>query len=289
MRHAVRAAAVAASLTLALVPSTRMKAQVTGPSFEVASVKRSDPTPPGQRRVSRLPLPQPGGRWIAQNMVFRIILQAAYPEYAHHTRIVRGPSWIDSELFDIDARASGEPSYGQIRLMVRRLLAERFNLKVHTETRPVDVYALVRLRADGRLGPGLRPPVRCRAGDGEHGASTDRASQPGELPSCGIRTVRDNGILRTLAADVPFAALLPGLGAALFDRPLIDRTGLTERFSIQLEVDATPSLQTGAQPGTSGGTQLFTAVREQLGLAVEARREPLEVLVIDDVQMPSAN
>jgi uncharacterized protein (TIGR03435 family) len=202
---------------------------------------------------------------------------------------VGGPSWIDSELFDIDARATGEPSYDQIRLMVRRLLAERFNLKVHQETRPVDVYALVRLRPDGRLGPGLRPPVRCRSGDGEHGVSADRASQPGELPPCGIRTVTESGLLRMLAADVPFSALLPSLRAALFDRPVIDRTGLTERFSIQLEVDATPGLQTGAPPVTSVGTQLFTAIREQLGLAVEPRQEPMDVLVIDNVQMPSPN
>jgi uncharacterized protein (TIGR03435 family) len=70
---------------------------------------------------------------------------------------------------------------------------------------------------------------------------------------------------------------------------VIDLTQLTERFSIELEVDATPGPQAGAQPAAGAGTQLFTAVREQLGLAVEARREPLEVLVIDDVRMPSAN
>lgn len=287
MTQGVCTLALAALLTLALLPSTRMEAQVTGPSFDVASVKRSSPTPVGQRMSVRLPLPQPGGRWTAQNVVFRMILQAAYPEYSFK-RIVGGPSWIDSELFDIDARAIGEPSSDQIVLMVRRLLAERFNLKVHTETRPVDAYVLVRLRDDGRLGPGLRPPVPCRRGDGTTGMFADRAPQPGEFPPCGVWTTTDKGIRGYRAGDVPLAGLLALLRAALFDRPLIDRTELTERFSIQLEVDAT-SPQTGAQPAGGSGTQLFTAVREQLGLALEARREPLEVLVIDNVQMPSAN
>ena len=169
--------------------------------------------------------------------------------------------------------------------MVRTLLAERFNLKVHTETRPVDAYVLVRHRADGRLGPGLRPPVPCRRGDGTTGVFADRAPQQGELPPCGVWAATENGIRRTRAGDIPLAGLLPLLQAALFDRPLIDRTELTQRFSIQLEVDATPTLQAGP----SAGTQIFTAVREQLGLLVEPRREPLEVLVIDNVQMPSAN
>ena len=221
-------------------------------------------------------------------MVFRIILQAAYPEYSHHTRIVGGPSWIDSELFDIDARASGEPSYDQIRLMVRRLLAERFNLKVHTETRPVEVYALVRLRPDGRLGPGLRPPVPCGPGDAEHGLSADRAPQPGGLPPCGVRATSDKGIRSYRAGGAPLSGLLPLLQARLFDRPLIDATDLTETFSIQLEIDESAGALTAVQPAVSG-TQLFTALREQLGLAVEARRERLEVLVIDNVEMPSAN
>jgi uncharacterized protein (TIGR03435 family) len=287
MRQLARTLAAGAALSLALVATSHTQAQVTSPSFEVASVKRSNPAPVGQRTTTRLPLPMPGGRWMAQNVSLRLILQAAYPAFSHHTRII-GPSWIDSERFDIDARTNAEPSSDQLLLMVRTLLAQRFSLKVHTETRPVAAYVLVRLRPDGRLGPGLRPPVPCRAGDGTTGFFADRVPRPGELPPCGVWTVTENGIRRTQAGDVPLRGLLPLLGAALFDRPLIDRTELTERFSIQLEVDVTPAPQAGVQPASTG-TQLFTAVREQLGLAVEARREPLEVLVIDNVQLPSAN
>lgn len=164
MSQVARTLAILVISIVAFGTSPYIAAQVPGPSFEVASVKRSDPTPPGQSMRIRLPMAQPGGRWFAQNVVFRQILQAAYPEFTHHTRIVGGPSWINSQKFDIDARADGEPAREQLLLMVHNLLAERFNLKVHTEIRPVDVYALVRVRADGRVGPGLSPPVACQHG-----------------------------------------------------------------------------------------------------------------------------
>jgi uncharacterized protein (TIGR03435 family) len=289
MSQAARTLAILVVSIVAFVPSPYTAAQVAGPSFEVASVKRSDPSTPGQSMPMRLPMALPGGRWFAQNVYFRMILQAAYPDYTHHTRIVGGPSWIGSQRFDIDARAYGDPAREQLLLMVRNLLAERFSLEMHTEVRPVDVYALVRVRADGRVGPGLQPPVPCQPGTAEHGGGPAHRPKPGELPPCGIWTVSDNGIRTTLAGDAPLSKLLVGLQAALFDRPLLDRTGLEGTFSIRLEVGESASLQAGAQAPVSPATQLFTALREQLWLAVEPRREPMEVLVIDNVETPSEN
>src|SRR5687768_4345365 len=121
--------------------------------FEVASIKQSAPPGSGPFRLEAGPMP--GGRWVAQNASFMLILRTAYPGYSQ-PQIVGGPDWLTTARFDITAIAGGDPPAEQMTAMLRQLLADRFALKVHVEPREVDVYALVLARSDGRPGPGLR-------------------------------------------------------------------------------------------------------------------------------------
>ena len=128
------------------------------PQFEVASIK---PNKSGDMRV--MMSVQPGGRFTATNVTLRMMIRNAYQ--LQEFQITGGPSWIADERFDIVAKAetgdgigdpfraepNGQPSRGQ--LMIRALLADRFKLVAHNETRELPIYALVKARNDGKLGP----------------------------------------------------------------------------------------------------------------------------------------
>lgn len=256
----------------------------TLPSFEVASVRQIQP---GGRLVIPSASVRPGGRWVVQMAPLALILKAIYPEYALPGRIVGGPPWIDSERFDIEARAEGNPPRDSILLMARRLLADRFSLKVHVEPRQVDVYALVRARRDGRLGPGLREAVPCEASDGTHGAFAPSVPKTGERPPCGFRFVAENGLRRLSAAGAPLSSLIPQI-QMMVDRTVVDRTGITGTFAIEFEVADTRLSAAPDAFATGVGPSIFTAVT-QLGLRLESRKEMLDVLVIDRIEMPTPN
>jgi uncharacterized protein (TIGR03435 family) len=98
-----------------------------------------------------LSAPQPGGRYVALGVTLRRLAGDAYG-----LDVLGGPAWVDSERFDVNAKAEGEPAPAQIRAMLRPLLADRFNLAVHTETREMPVYTLAVVRSDRRPGEKLR-------------------------------------------------------------------------------------------------------------------------------------
>src|SRR5262249_40215139 len=118
--------------------------------FDVASVK---PNLSGDLRVTMQAMP--GGRFIATNAPLRTLIREAYA--LQGSQLSGGPGWLDSDRFDIVAKSERNPTPLQIRIMLRALLAERFKLSVHTDSRELPLYALVLARADGKLGPHLRP------------------------------------------------------------------------------------------------------------------------------------
>jgi uncharacterized protein (TIGR03435 family) len=160
--------------------------------------------------------------------------------------------------------------------MVRTLLADRFKLAVHHETRELPIYALLLARNDGRLGPKLQPST-CVAGRRPPG---DATAQP-----CGFRP--GPGIF--VSGGVPIAMLATFVSSAV-RRSVVDRTGLDGNFDIDLHwlPDNSPL---GPQPDTPppdpGGPSIFTALQEQLGLKLESTRGPVDVLVIDHVEQPT--
>ena len=227
-----------------------------------------------------------------------MLVRSAFPDFRLPGQIVGGPAWINTDRFDINAKAEGNPPADGLNAMLRQLLADRFALKVHTEQREVDVYTLVLARADGRLGPGLRKPaVDCQAR--EDARKRDAAAgvppsqsvppgppKPGERPECGMMSSSMNGVLRLATGGTPISAI-GTIVQTTVGRPVLDRTGLTGRFDIDLQFAGTGPLVNADTPDAPAS--VFTAVQEQLGLKLEPRKERMEVLVIDSVERPTEN
>jgi uncharacterized protein (TIGR03435 family) len=252
------------------------------PAFDVASVRENRSG--GDQGML---LPQ-GSQLNAQNYRLRLLIQFAYR--VQPFELVGGPDWIDSARFDITAKATFEPKPapvgappGDMEQMVQALLAERFNLQVHRETREMPIYALVLARRDGQLGSRLRREAEVCAAVR---SATARGEKPPELPAradgrppCGMMGAGG----RFFAGGVTLAMLASALSPQVA-RVVVDRTGLSGFFEADIEF-ATDALTNAAAERPS----LFTALEEQLGLRLEPARGPVEVLVIDRVERLTEN
>jgi uncharacterized protein (TIGR03435 family) len=292
------AAFAAAFVSLAVPAAIPLHAQAQPseplPRFEVASVKPST-GPTGERG-------QPGGRYTATRTLKFFIADAFFfGTPLQMSRVIGGPDWIDSALYEINGQAStpwlrspdGPPR--ELFLMIRSLLQERFKLKTHIETRELPVYELVLARADGSPGPELRQPaIDCEA---LIRAGTQPPRQPNGPPPCGAM----RGPARIIAGSIPMAQLANMLTFVLADangpagqedaRLVIDNTGLSGRFAFTLAwtperiPEAAPP--PGIPPIDPNGPPLVTALQEQLGLRLQSARRVMEVVVIDSVEQPT--
>jgi uncharacterized protein (TIGR03435 family) len=277
---------LAAGLAMVMLAGPPSFAQEPGPvlaptlSFEVASVKVN-------ATQTRTPMRWlPGGRFV-MGLPIQSVLTIGYgvPMY----RVAGAPDWVGTTFFDIDARADRQPTVDERRAYYRGLLEERFRLKAHVEQREMDVYALVLSRADGRLGPGLRrSTMDCDAVIAENRRRAE-AGDPPQPPAPGQRPVCGSaGGGSSLVAGAAELTALVGMIAAGLDRPVLDRTGLTGRFDIDFR--SAPMRVTAAPPPAIAELpSVFTAVQEQLGLRLETARAAVPVLVIDHIEMPTAN
>jgi uncharacterized protein (TIGR03435 family) len=272
------------------------------PTFEAASVKRNKDGGPFSLFF------QPGGRFRALNVTAKMLIGAAYgtPQPLPDFQIAGGPKWLDTERFDIVAKAAGDPQPGPsgpppaMFEMLRSLLANRFHLKVHNELKDSPVFALIVARPDGKLGPQFRqtdvdcsPAAAMRAAR-ERGGGPPAPPPPGERPKCGARLFPGN----LSAGAQTLTQIVNGL-ARLGDvnRQVIDRTGLTGAYDADLVwTPGTASLPQGGDrpPGAPplppidpNGPSLFTAIQEQWGLKLEATKAPVNTLVIDALDEPS--
>ena len=260
------------------------------------------------------------GRFTANNVTLRMLIRNAYQ--LQDFQISGGPGWLNSDRYDIVAKidasvqeemnaargAGPGPIPGQgpnpLQLMIRSLLAERFKLVVHTETKDSPIYALVMARSDGRLGPDLKKSdTDCAAlmaaargrGPGR-GMPPPGPPQPGERVPCGIRIGPGNMAVggATLAQFANSLGMFAG-------RVVLDRTGLMGNYDFNLTW--TPDQMPQRAPGTPAdqpirfngididpnGPSIFTAVQEQLGLKLDSQRGPVEMLVIDRAEKPVEN
>jgi uncharacterized protein (TIGR03435 family) len=263
-------------------PTVRDAAQQ---AFEVMSVKPNKSGDPGGSFGGR-----PGGQLAVRNNTLRNIIRNTYG--LQDFQIVGGPDWMNSDRFDIAAKAAGDAAPAQMMLMMRTLLADRFGLALHTETREIPIYALVMARSDGKPGPQLRPAaVDCAAlaAATRAGAPPPLApTSPGQRPVCGMRTVPG----RMAAGGYRLADVARNL-SNFAGRMVVDQTGLTGRFDLELAWTPDQSLQgplpAGAPPIDPNGPSIFTAVQEQLGLKLDSQKGPVEVLVIDHAEYPTAD
>jgi bla regulator protein blaR1 len=221
------------------------------PQFEVASVK---PTATKDGSLT-FDFP-PGGRFTARNLTVQMLLRIAYELQDY--QISGGPAWITSAGFDIQASSgTGELPREQVRKMVQALLADRFHLALHRETRQLPIYTLV----VGKTRPKLQA--------GDSSAPSSYSVKMGQLST---RKMSMATLANILASDVK--------------RPVSDETGLKGEFAFTL------LWTTGlgeSDVGQSSRPSLFTAVEEQLGLKLESGKGPVEVFVIDRVEKPSEN
>jgi len=236
------------------------------PRYEVASIK-----PNANADVSFAFRIQPDGTVAATGITLKRLMMTAYNVQGF--RIVGGPEWVASRRWDVQARHDGVVSPDQIRPMLRGLLEERFRLRSHSEKRRMPVYKLVVDRGGAKLPAGK-------------GNETEPAVR-----------VAPGSIQLTKATSATFASQL----SYALARPVIDETSLSGQFDFVLEWTPEPGedggpTTAGLPPGTEeqpastrDGPSIFTAIREQLGLRLESGRGPVERIVIDDVQMPTAN
>jgi uncharacterized protein (TIGR03435 family) len=206
------------------------------------------------------------------------------------------PEWVRSEHFDIKARFEGHSSKDQVRQMMQALLADRFKLEVHHEIRQVPVFALVPVKV-GVTGPNLRPHPATDSCSNEAVADTDKGQShpittPGELPKmCGIIAHLPPSVPgRTSfgARDVNLGLLADSLptqtGMLTLPRPVIDQTGLPGTFDFKVEW-----LQEFESRPEADGPTFRKALRDQLGLRLEPQKGPIDLVVIDHLEQPSAN
>ncbi|HET9191350.1 MAG TPA: TIGR03435 family protein [Vicinamibacterales bacterium] len=246
------------------------------PTFEVASIK------PNKSAESRNGADAaPSGRVTVTNMTLYNLVRNAFELQPHE--LVSGermPPWVESERWDIVAQGPPlkDPSSQQLlRQMLRNLLVDRFKLNSRRETREVPVYALVHARSDRQLGPQIRPStLDCAA---QIAAARAPGTARGSIQQCGRRV--GPGYMAT------FGMSLKDFGAALSTsagRFVIDATGLTDRFDLELKWNPEPGTTDAGAP--ADGASLFTALQEQLGLRLEARRAPVNVFVLETAERP---
>jgi uncharacterized protein (TIGR03435 family) len=247
--------------------------------FEVASIK---PNNSGSNNMGAMA--QPGGRFGAQNVPLRFLISTAY-SVKDFQIAAEGSSWINTDRYDITAKAPEGIANGfePMRPMLQSLLADRFKLVLHRETKELPTYDLV--AAKGGLKVSIPKDSSCVTPDPKNPRPRE------QMPFCDrIRTGR--GLIEAYGITMPrlLAALSDVLG-----RVVVDKTGFSGIFDGRLEfspdeaiTDATAGSRAGQPAPTAdlGIPSIFTALQEQLGLKVESTKGPVEVLVVDHVEKP---
>jgi uncharacterized protein (TIGR03435 family) len=261
------------------------------PQFEVATIKIN--TSGGTR--TQFDLVPGSGRVAVINMQLRGVIQSAYRVPAD--QLLNVPEWVNRTRVDIIAKADPAASVQQLQTMLQPLLVERLQLRFHRETRERDIYALVLAREDGALGPNLKRSATDCAVLGAAPRNALPAPAPGEAPACGLIPSGPGRIVARGFGIGPLVAIL-NIGSKALGRQIIDRTGLTGGFDIDLTYTpdalsaAALANRQGPPPPLAGevdphGPTLFQALQDQLGLKVEPRKLALEMMVIDGIEPPA--
>jgi len=247
-------------------PAARPKpmAADANPSVEVATIKPSNPDVPGTAFTVR------GRSFVTVGTTLSNLVTFAYG--LHARQIVGAPDWVEHDKYDVTAQPDGEgqPNDRQWRSMLQTLLADRFKLTFHRDKRELSIYALLVDKGGSKL--------------------TKNDTDPTGLPGLFFRAL---GVLPARNATMAdFAGLLQ---TAVLDRPVVDQTGLGGRFDFTLTwtPDETQfgglGIKVPPPPDNATAPGLFTAVQEQLGLRLDSTKAPVDVLVLDRVEKPTAN
>ena len=249
---------------LSAQPSTQ---DAKNPKYELATVK---PTPPGVRGGQSRP--EPGGlRYRGTNLPLRYYIASAYQ--IKPDQLTDEPGWVDTEGFDIEAQAAKPSNLEEHHLMMRSLLAERFHLQIHFATKEMPVYVLT-VDNNG---------AKMKLHDSEN-SGDPWIEQSADAPLH----------MKWKATSSPMQLLAYRLGMVM-DRPVIDQTGLKGDYDFLLTYTMEPppgfpaDAKVNGQPIDLSGPTIFQALPQQLGLRLEARKGPVQILEVEHVEEPSGN
>jgi uncharacterized protein (TIGR03435 family) len=230
------------------------------------------------------------GRFAVECVSLREYIRGAYGSYGfgrnpnvRPPKVLGGPDWMDTDRYDIVATATPETGLDEMYgPMMRALLEDRFGLKIHRETRELPVYALTAARGGAKLTPSK--PGSCVAID----VKSVLKAPPGSN-FCGRFEMKRGSVLIADAKGMTVAEFAARVFRGTLDRPVIDRTGIAGLFDIHLEFNGLENSAGLSGDADNAAPSVFTAVQEQLGLKLSPEKGPVEVLVIDHVEKPSAN
>jgi len=298
------------------------------PSFEVATIKPAAPPatsmgPGGMKIAMRMgarggPGTSDPGQITYSNMPMKSLIVTAYGVKTYQ---VSGPSWMDTERFDIVAKVPPGATKDDVKLMLQNLLAERFKLTLHREKKDLPMYALV----VGKNGPKMKesppddPDAKVASGLKDQGSSDADAQKAKQALESAMRTVVRDGAMPPLPPGMGQGTrmmMMPGrmsmtvtkqtmaqfadsLGNQM-DRPVVDQTGLTKSYDFTLEYApesggrAPMGMPLPPPPSGDGGLpheadsqaapSLFTALQEQMGLKLEQKKGPVDLLAVDHLE-----
>ena len=242
------------------------------PSFEVATIKPSKPDARFSLVVDR------SGNLHTTNTSVSDLIKFAFD--LHSKQIAGGPAWLEGEKYDVTGKPDvpGLPSIKQMKMMIRKLLADRFQLTYHLDKKDLSVYAITVAKG------GMKIPKD--------------ENNPNGLPGFGGNPRGGFGVQNATMTE--FASVLQANTIVTLDRPVVDQTGFgPARYSFVLKFtpDAVLAAQAGGGAGGTAPTaaaddappDMFTAFQQQLGLKIEATKAPADVLVVDRLEKPSAN
>lgn len=259
----------------------RAQSPPPSPQFDVVSIKPNT----SREHAVQIGAPSPG-RFRAENVWLRFLIQVAWNVKDY--QVSGGPGWAASDRFDIDATTAGTATFEQMRAMLQALLENRFRLALHRESKELPVYELIVPRAPIKL-----PLPK----EGSCVAQSPNSPPPppgGHSPTvCGSISFSPRSLNGTAISMQQFITAL----ANILQRPVIDKTGFTSAFNADLHwiADQTtpglmaPDLPQPEVPAADAGPTIFTVLQEQLGLKLQPAKGPVEVLVVDRAEKPSAN
>jgi uncharacterized protein (TIGR03435 family) len=247
-------------------PPVRMSADAN-PGFEVATIKPSDPGKPGKLFTVR------GQNVVTVNTTLDDLITMAYN--IHVKQIAGAPAWLESEKYDLEVKPDvpGQPNVAQLKIIIQKLLADRFQLKFHRDKQELSVYAITVAKTGAKL--------------------TKSQADPNSLP--GLFFGRGNPGTSFNVRNATLAEVAGVLQGSVLDKPVVDQTGLTEKydFTLKFTPEAGQMAGFGPQPPATDSPDappdVFAAFEQQLGLKLSSTRAPADVLVIDRVEKPSGN
>jgi uncharacterized protein (TIGR03435 family) len=249
-----------------VVPTKPMSADAD-PSFSVATIKPSEPTPSAPTKIIRVY----GRRYVTQNTSLADLIEVAYG--VHPKQIVGAAAWVTGDRFDLIGvpDGEGEPNARQWLTMVQKLLADRFKLVFHHENKELSVYVL----SVGKNGP----------------KNLAKSQSTNSFPS-GLEFIPSPDGLLLPAQNATLGQFCQMMQQVVLDRPVVDQTGIAGKFDFQLRFTPDDSQFNGHPPRLPPQTDtpgLFDALQQQLGLKLAPRKVSVDVLVIDRVEKPSPN